>query len=270
MTTLVAVLWCVYVSDCFVRQSRGQWTMRRGLFRRMHGVADPDIQLLGERFAFAWTPLLPWHTAFSFAGDDLNIKTARRRMAAIDEHTRWLKAACAAMFAWVVVLLPVLVLSGWLLPVLWRWAAVALVFWGVTFVEFFRAYNRVHRSRPPFEMWLMMTLSPLSLIRAPHAIGFSAVSDLHPLSAAAVLCDDDEFLRVARVWYFDRVDLQGRVQQIVAERHLSSRLFSGPDGWDDGLSQFCPRCHATYLRAATACRDCEGIALRPLGSSSPA
>jgi hypothetical protein len=266
MTALVVLLWCVYVSDCLVRQQRGHWTLRRGLRGRMRVFAGPDIQLLGERIGFAWTPVLPWRAAYWFAGADHSLKTARRRLDAINQHLRWLKVACGALFVWVMVLLPTLIVSGWLLPVLYRWIAIGAALWLLALIQFFRAHKRIRQTAPPFEMWLMMTLSPLSLMRAPLAISLPAAADLHPLAATSVLCDDTEFLRMARLWYFDLVADRPVVERIVAERGLAGRLLSGPDAWDDGLSQFCPRCHATYLDAATGCHDCHGITLKPLAS----
>lgn len=236
----------------------------------MHGIAGPDIQLLGERIGFAWTPLLPWYAAYSCAGDVLSVEVCRRRIDEVNQRLRWLKMASVASFAWVMVVLPALIVSGRLLPVLLRWAAVGVVLWVWTFTLFFRAYRGIHCSIPPFEMCLTMALSPLSLMRAPLAVSFSALSEYHPLAAAAVLCDDVEFLRIARVWYFDDPDLRGRAEQVVAKRALSHRLLSGPDAWDDGLTQFCPRCHATYLPAAAACSDCAGVPLRSLRARSAA
>lgn len=92
-------------------------------------------------------------------------------------------------------------------------------------------------------------------------------SDIHPLAGAGVLCAEAEFLRVARLWYFDNLTEQPLVERIVADTGLNGRLLSGPETWDDGLSQFCPRCHATYLDAATACHDCQGITLEQLRRS---
>lgn len=266
MTGLVVLLWCIYLSDCFVRQQRGHLTIRAGFRKRMHAVGGPDVELLGERMGFAWTPLLPWRPAYSCGGRDANVKTARRWFDALSRHIRWLNVACAALFVWLLVLLPALVVSGRLLPVLFRWAAVGVVLWILAFALFVRAYRRIRQSSPPFEMWLMMALSPLSLIRAPQAVAFSAVPDLHPVAAAAVLCDESEFLRIARLWYFDNISDQRAITSIVAERGLAGRLLSGPPSWDEGLSQFCPRCHATYLDAATGCRDCHGMTLQPLAS----
>jgi len=264
MLGLVVVLWCVYASDCFVRQQQGHWTLRAGVWKRIHAVGEPDVQILGERFAFAWTPLLPWLTAYSFAGRDFSTKAARRRLETLGQQVRWLNVASGGLFLWLMAILPLLVLTDRFLSVLLVWTIVAAVVWACTLVLFFSAYKRTHRRSPPFEVWLTMTLSPVSLMRAPSVVVFSAAGDVHPLAAAAVLCDDSEFLRVARLWYFDDADSRVRVEDIAKDRGLLERLSAGPDTWEPGVSQFCPRCHATYMPAARGCSDCGDFALRPL------
>jgi hypothetical protein len=264
MLGLVVVLWCVYVSDCFVRQQQGRWTLRAGVWKRMHAAAEPDVQILGERFAFAWTPLLPWLAAYSFSGGDVSLKAARRRLDTLGQHVRWLNVAAGSLFVWLMVVLPLLVLTDRFLSVLLVWTIVAVIAWASTLVLFFTAWKRTHHRSPPSEVWLTMTLSPVSLMRAPSVVTFSAASDVHPVAAAAVLCDDGEFLRVARLWYFDDVDCRAKVEEIAKDRGLLDRLSAGPEAWESGVSQFCPRCHGTYTPAATGCSDCEDVALRPL------
>jgi hypothetical protein len=267
MLGLVVLLWCVYLTDCFVRQPHGHWTLRRGLSRGVHGIVGPDVQLLGERLGFAWTPLLPWHPAYAFDGREMNAKAARTRLDFLAQHTRWLRAASSGLFVWVMVVMPLLIVMDRLLSMLMPWLCVAAIAWMSTYILFLRTYRRIHHRRPPFETWLTMTLSPVSLMRSPAAVAFTAARDVHPLAAAAVLCDVQEFLRLARLWWYDEPDARARIEDIARDRGLDGALAAGPQACEPGVSLFCPRCHTTYTDRATECRDCGPVPLRPLAVS---
>ena len=265
MLLLVTLLWCVYLSDCFARHQQGRWTMR-GRFDRMRGVPGPDLQLFGARLDLAWTPILPWHSAFAVGGLDCGVKAARARIDEVRRHTRWLRIASGVLFAWLMIVFPLLVLTETLSPVVMPWLAVAVAAWATTFPLFIRAYRQVHQRPPAMETWLTMALSPVSLMRATPAVTLTAATGLHPVAAAAALCDDDEFARIARLCHFDSVDDRRKIEEAVRQRRLLDRFTAGPESWEPGVSQFCPRCHSTYKPAASSCGDCDGVSLRPLGT----
>jgi hypothetical protein len=264
VTGLVVLLWCVYLIDCFERQRQGQWTMRQGLLKPMRGFGGPDFQIFDGSEGFIWTPLLPWHRAYAFSGDDFDVQRARLRFDDIRADTRWLAGAATALFAWVMVLVPMLILTERLAPVLMSWSVVAIALWLGTLVSFFTTYRAVHDARPRLEVWLTISLSPITLMRAAHAVRFRAAEHLHPVTAAAVLCGDDEFVTIARCWSFDRTELRSRIEAIAKGRGLLERLTAGPENWEAGVSQYCPRCHSTYRAAATRCQDCPALELLPL------
>jgi hypothetical protein len=273
MLGLLAVLWCVYLSDCFVRQRPGLWTFRAGLLRPVRGFADADLTLFGESLALAWTPFIPWQGAFAFSshnrsGDALCVGAAERRLDAVRLHTRWLKVASGLLFHWVLLVLTLLIVSGWLLPGLLPWAAVAVALCITTFVMFLRAYRRAHDRRPPLELWLTLALSPVSLMRAPFVVLFSAASDIHPFAAAGALCQDDEFLRIARLWHFDHPELRTEIEGAARTRGVHPRLAAAPVGCEAGVTYFCPRCHGTYRDGASHCLDCANVELKALTPSA--
>jgi hypothetical protein len=272
MLGLLALLWCLYLSDCFVRQRPGLWTFRAGLLRPVRGFTEADLSLFGESVELAWTPLIPWQRAFAFSGEDrsghsLNVGAAERRLDAVRIHTRWLKVASGLLFVWVMLLLTLLIVSDWLLPVLMPWAAVAVALCIATFVIFLRAYRRTHGRRPSFEVWLTLALSPISLMRSPFVVLLSAASSIHPVAAAGALCQDDEFLRIARLWHFDNPELRVKIEETARTRGLHLRLTACPKDWEAGVTQFCPRCHATYRAGVSECVDCARVELRALSGS---
>jgi hypothetical protein len=269
MLGLLALLWGVYLSDCFVRQRPGLWTFRAGLLRPVRGFPEADLKLFGESLAFAWTPLIPWQRAFAFSGgnrsgDSLSVRAAQRRLDAVRLHTRSLQVTSGLLFIWVMLVLTLLVVSGWLLPVFIPWAAVAVGLCIATFVMFLRAYRRTYDRRPPLELWLTLALSPVALMRAPFAVLFSAASDIHPFAAAGALCQDDEFLRIARLWHFDNPELRAEIEQTARIRDLHPRLTAGPEDCEAGVTHFCPRCHGTYRNGAGICADCGDVELKGL------
>ena len=264
MLVLLALLWCVYLSDCFVRLPRHSWIFRGGAGRPFRGRGEPDLQLAGGSVEIAWTPLLPWQLAYTVSGADASVNAARRRVETVTQHLRWLKIASGTLFVWVMGVLSVLVLTDRLLSVLLPWAIVGVAAHAGAFVLFLRAYTRIHGERPALETWLTLALSPVSLMRAPVVASLAALRDVHPAAAAAALCDEQEFLRIGRLWYFDAPDMRTKLEQLARSRDLGGQIVAPPARNEPGVSHYCPRCHNTYKPAARQCSECAEMALMPL------
>ena len=268
MLVLLALLWCVYLSDCFVRLQRDSWMFRPGMRKPFRGVSEPDLQLAGGSLEIAWTPLLPWQLAFAVSGAETSLTPARRRLDGMQRHVRWMKIASGVLFVWVMGVLSLLVLSDRLLSVLLPWTIVAALSHAGAFTVFLFGYKRTHGRRPPFETWLTLALSPVSLMRAPVVTSLAALGECHPLTAAALLCPDEEFLRIARLWHFDAAELRSKIERLARDRGLADRLDAPPESYEAGVSHYCPRCHNTYRAAARECTDCSDVSLRPLGNAA--
>lgn len=262
MVGLIAVLWAVYLTECFVRWRPGDWIFRRVAAGAARAVHEPDITLARERFGFVWASLLPWSVACLCRGAALDLSGSP--FTRLRSDLRWVRAFAALLFGVVLIVFPALVLAGRLLPWLWMFAAALSVTWAATFVAFWIAYRRVHGHRPALETWLVLALSPVGLMRAPLVVALHAAPATHPVAAAHALCDDREFLRAARLWSYDSPDLRPAIERLAAERGLSADLTSPPDHPEPGVALFCPRCHATFTAAATTCADC-AVGLAPLG-----
>jgi hypothetical protein len=267
MTALVAILWTIYVSECFVRVRQDDWVFRRGPGRRFHGATEPDAQFLDGRLAFSWTALLPWSAAYVVSGrqlDAASAKTAAARLDAARHGRRRLTVAATALFVLLLVVFPALALTHTLAPALPYLIAALGLTWFATFVTFVASYRKVHGRRPALETWLTQLLSPISLIRAPFVVSQRALADVHPVAAASALCGDDEFLRIARAWHFDATDARTVIERIASGRKLREALTAPPPAPEAGATMFCPRCHATYLAQRSECRDCAEVELSPL------
>jgi hypothetical protein len=286
MSTMLIVLWCVYLTDCIARMERSErsqrserqaspppreWWFRGSRPGRMRATSSPDAEFLNGRFACVWLPLLPWHVAFAAAGagDDpgdpnLDLDGARTRLDAIRHRTRHLLWAVSALFVLLLVILPLLVMTDRLLGSLRVWGPLTVAAWAAALITFIRAHRAVHSRAVSMELMLTVGLSPLSLIRARVAVLQRALQGLHPLTAAGLLCDDEELVRVARLWWYDAPDRREAIARIARTRSLEARLTELPTPGEPHLTKYCPRCQATYAAFADECRDCPQVPLSHL------
>jgi hypothetical protein len=271
MTALVAILWTIYLSECFVRVRENDWVFRRGAGRRFRGALEPDAQFLDGRLTFSWTALLPWSAAYVVSGEELDtssLKTAEARLELAKRGRRRLTAAATALFVLLLIAFPALALTRTLAPALPYLATSLALAWIATFTLFVASYRKVHGRPPALDTWMTQLLSPISLIRAPFVVSQRALADVHPVAAASVLCDDDEFLRIARAWHYDAADSRAAIERIVSARKLRDALTAPPASPDASAAAFCPRCHATYYAELRECRDCTDVPLHPLAARS--
>ena len=272
MSMMLIVLWCVYLTDCIARVERQasphleEWWFRGSRPGRMRATSTPDAEFLNGKFACVWLPVWPWHVAFAAAGDDLDLDGARTRLDALRQLTHHLLWAVSTLFVLLLVILPLLVATDRLLGTLRLWGPLTLIAWAAALVAFVRAHRRVHARGVPWESMLMVGLSPLSLIRARVVVLQRALHGLHPMAAAGLLCDDDEFVRVARLWWYDAPERREAIARIARTRSLEARITEPPVPGEPHLTKYCPRCQATYASFAEHCRDCPQV---PLSGLSP-
>lgn len=262
MGSLLVVLWAVYLSECLAGARQGEWVFKGRGRGAMRGTAEADLLLGGKRFARL--PFAPWHRTFRCGGTALDVAAAAEWIRLAEEAVRPLRIAASVLF---VALLPVLSLLVWTdrtAPLFVPWGALTLAAWGVSGWLFRRAYRRVHGRRPPVEVAVAELLSPIALARGALAVCWSAPVPAHPLAVAAVLCDDSEFLRTARIFRFDEPGSRQAIDELVAGRRLTAALRQGPEPEHPILTRYCPRCYATYKAEATRCADCVEVSLLDL------
>jgi hypothetical protein len=263
--TFIAVVWIVYLSDLFVAAVPGAWTLR-GRRGAMRAGAGPDVQLAGG-FALMRLPVLPWEHAFAVRGTALPEEARAARVAAVYAAAGPVAAAASTLAAVLLFGLPV-VRAGWLTPKAWVLAVGAA--WLTTMVLLARAWRRVHGRRMTIEAWIATALTPVGASRAGYALAWRCLDDVHPIEAAALLCDDDELLRVARLWTYDAPQDRDGVRRLLAPRGLAGRLDAPPPIDVDGSPQYCPRCGHGYAAFAEACTDCDvALVARAVTTSPP-
>jgi hypothetical protein len=245
----IVVVWAVYLIDLFVAAVPQAWTFRgrRGAMRAGPGA---DIELNGG-FALMRLPLAPWHAAFVAGGSDGDPARSASRVDVVFAEARALAVASTALAAVLIVGLPA-IRVGWITST--AWLIVAGATWVTTILVFLRAWRRVHGGRVPLETWVATLVSPVGASRSVYTLYWRALAPLHPVAAAAALCDDAEFLRVARLWRFDH-PADEATAALARRRGLAERLAAPPPD-DASLPRFCPRCGSGYAAFADACRDC--------------
>ena len=201
----IVVVWAVYLIDLFVAAVPRAWTFR-GRRGAMRASFVPDVELTGG-LALMRLPFAPWEAAFVALGADLD-REASARADAVFAEARPLGIASTALAAVLLVGLPG-VRVGWMTPK--AWVIVAVAAWITTIVVFVRAWRRVHARRVPLETWIATLASPVGASRSVYALYWRALAPLHPVIAAAAVCDDAEFLRVARLWRYDHPDTEAEV-----------------------------------------------------------
>jgi hypothetical protein len=267
MTGLVAVLWVVYLTECFVRWRPGDWIFRSALWGAPRGVSEPDFALLDGRFCFVWTSLLPGAVVYRFAGEDTNRRRSQVDLDRVRHRSRWLRICSTTLSALVMIVLPVLIWTERFVPLLPLFVGAFVAVWAATLAASLLTHRRVYGVAAPMESWLVLALSPVSLMRAPVSITLDASSGTHPAIAADALCDTSEFLRIARLWHFDAPELRADLERLAAKRGHAQALTAPPADIDAGVTFFCRRCHATYLSAASRCVDCDEVELTPLAGT---
>jgi hypothetical protein len=270
MFSLVAALWLIYLSECFVRWAPGCWVFRPGSPGPFHGRNEPDITFFSGRVGFVWTSALPWALVYRLPPPHDPLLRGHERLDGVPRRVRILQVFSTILFALVMLLLPVLLWMEMFVPWLPVFAIAVITAWAGTLACYFITHQRIYGRMPELESWMMATLSPLALMRAPALVSIDASPSTHPAFAADALCGDEEFLRIARLWHYDMPELRTPLNRLAAQRRPGADICAPPRDNEDDVSVFCPRCHATYLLAAIKCSDCDDVTLQPLPNATRA
>ena len=278
LLSLLVVAWVVYVSDT------AWWVGPESLVLTGHASgefrvrAGPRYTVRQERgFIFTKTmPPFPPSFELRDAGGGQKASPERIRQVATQaaKAARPLAWMGAALWVFTFAIAPAsIVLVGlhraWL-PV------VAGLFGGALaiVVAFARAWRVVYPASP--RGWRSdgapMFLAPLGAIRASDKLTRRALQDFGPIAVVGALASDEEFVRVARLWYFEDADretsrregIRAEVDALVAARGLSHALHAAPPRESPCMEGYCPRCRTQLMRTGGCCPDCLTVAILPL------
>ena len=158
-------------------------------------------------------------------------------------------------------------------------------------------FRRAHRVLYPaageerFKLFLTMLLAPPTAIRAPDILARHLLEDFHPLAAAKVLCQAEDFKRFARRVLLDlryplhpicpvnepaaiaseqwfRAAMGEAVEKFIQQVGLEAHeLTLAPVPTEPANQSYCPRCGAQFVVREGTCADCGGRPLERFGSA---
>ena len=230
------------------------------------------------------------HAIEKWLGASLDFSQASARYVEFDHATKFLGWACTALFAYLFLFLP-LILDAIGLARVWMVLAATLVLL-MAFIEwqFVRAHKRLHPGDGDARWTALITmlLYPVAGIRAKDVVLRDLFAEFHPLAVARVLCEPEEFGRVAartlreftfpipanaaaadepgvqcESWFRERQSTA--LRRFLKEAELNpEELLAPPPRSSSKSVSYCPRCCQQYALSPGECRDCGGIPLLPL------
>ncbi|MBN2338204.1 MAG: hypothetical protein JXP48_06655 [Acidobacteria bacterium] len=300
---LFLLLLVIYLSDCIVWTRSGDWIFRGSPWRPWKIRHTPQF-MMGDRGGITLAGLLPPlspcillaasangrqddHADPSRAGaPSFDMKALENRIAAFHKESLVPRILGNFLFIIIFIALPATLWTG-TLAVHWRLLAALLAcFWLSGVVTFPLAHRRLFPDEKSSRVkkTLLMSVSPLSAIRAADQLARDLLRGFHPIAVCSHLCSQDDFEYHARMASFDEVQkAEGRlpppspsrpksrirVEQYPITQFLDSlgcleRIRTPPIAEDGSSHSYCPRCHCQYRAGFQTCADCGGIGLLPL------
>lgn len=272
--SLVFVAWLVYVSDAvwLIKPDRIiLYGRKSGTFRAQLG---PEVPLRGDNGLFLPRLIPPFSHRFEVRATSEGARRMKER-----EIIATADAACTAAtrlrhigtILWVhcFVVSP-LVLLGFGLRRTWIPIVLGLFIGAIVSVSVFaRAWRKVHPSDPVG--WkreaLPMILSPLAAICAADTLTRSLFASVNGLAVVGALAAREDFLRIARLYYFDTERNAALNALMAKDLEEAVRLPPQRDGIE--MEGYCPRCHTQLARVSGMCPECLDISIVSFGSVTP-
>jgi len=272
--SLLFVAWLVYVLDAvwwvtpdrIVLYGRKSGTLRAQL--------GPEYVLRGENGLFVPRLIPPFscHFEVDATSDGTRRMKEREILAAADaavSATTWLRRLGTILWTHCFVIAPsVLMVFGlrrvWIPLVLGLFGGAIVIVWA-----FARGWRRLHRADP--SGWkheaLPMVLSPLAAICAADVLTRSLFASVNGLAVARALAAREDFVRIARLYYFE-TDRNAALNALLV-KDLEEALRLPPDRAGIEMEGYCPRCHTQLARVSGMCPECLDIAIVSFGSITP-
>ena len=270
LLSLLVVAWVVYLSDT------AWWVGPESLV--LTGRASGEFRVRGgprytvrQDRGFVFTKAMPpFPASFELrdaaGGQKASPERIRQLATAAAKAARPLAWMGAALWAFTFAIAPAsIVLVG-----LHRaWLPVVAGLFGGAFaivVAFARAWPVVYPASP--RGWRSdaapMFLAPLGAIRASDKLTRRALQDFEPIAVVGALASDEEFVRVARLWYFEdgdreasrRAGIRAEVDALVDSRGLRQAFHAAPPRVSPAMEGYCPRCRTQLMRTGGCCPDC--------------
>jgi hypothetical protein len=276
---LVVVAWIVYVSDAlwWVKPERViLWGRTVG---SLHAQFGPEYALRGDSGVFIPRLAPPFHINF-----EVDV-TAPGRKAPAEDIVAAARAATVAarpltrlsilLWGYCFIVAPLLIVTVGLLRV-WLPVLVGLFALAIVVVASFARQWRALHPRDPGG-WkgeaLPMILSPLAAICAADNLTRSACARFDGLAVVAALATRDDFVRIARLYYFapreEAASAHTARLDSILDPSLRAEILRAPSPVSEEMKGYCPRCHTQLVRDNGGCPECGQIDVIPFGFSMP-
>jgi hypothetical protein len=277
---LAALCAVVYLTDCGAWLSGDEWTFvgtRQGAFSPRRG---PAIALArgGVSFGGVLPPLATLVRCREQRGLSLDERAVTLRLDAYLRAVRPLRLACNLLFVALAALLGSIVWSGALPASRWPLAGVVVALWAGSVWLYARAHAQLHggTAEPRWSPAIGLLTSPLGALRACDVVARPLCSGYHPLAVAAVLCDREAFVRLARAVRYDagrrgpdgqdeRSDEAAAIDAMLRRLKLLDAVEAPPAREHEIRTHYCPRCGVQYRAGIDRCADCVDVPLRAVG-----
>jgi hypothetical protein len=199
-----------------------------------------------------------------------------KRLELFSQCTGLLNSLCLALFLLIFVAAPLnIYLFG--LHRVWLTLVVMLIVFSIAVLWAFRkASRRLNPEAAGVDVKHLVTiaLSPLAAIRAADPLASDLLADFHPIAVACALLPRENFVAfAARELRNVKFVLQdGSMEECFMDFLRSQKadpqsLLAPPEPFDASCRTYCPACLAQYMVEQGACRDCDGVSLRPLNTA---
>jgi hypothetical protein len=276
---LFAVAWLVYVTDALWWVGPERVVLSGRSLGALRTQLGPQFALRGDSGIFIPRLLPPFSVNFEVdagtAGARATAEAIRAAAQASIEAARPLARFGMLLWGYCFVIVPVVVVTLGLRRV-WLPVLVVLFTLAIVIVATFARRWRVLRPGDPGG-WkseaLPMILSPVAAICAADTLTRSACASFDGLAVVAALAPRDDFVRLARLYYFSsREDVSSaqasRLDPLI-DQSLVAAILEPPSPESDEMKGYCPRCHTQLVRETGDCPECHGSSITPFAIATP-
>lgn len=262
------LLWGIYLTECVVSVAFTDAILTGRRVKRFRAARGPHFSRINAEHGWSVLPPSPASLAFVARGERWDTDSIIERVTRFGASTRVLSLLAALLGVALLIVTPLLLVTSRIQAVLLPWLVVLVLLDAAVIVSFVRARRRLQPDDRPLKPLMLAILSPLAAVRLPVTLGMDLLRDVHPIAAIVTLAREDDALAFARRAWFDAPNDRKPLEKALKKRELFRVLLTPPAHTDSTSSAYCPRCHQEYASGATACADCESVALLPFAEPS--
>jgi hypothetical protein len=229
---------------------------RPGTWRRCRGVELFLGRARSLVLAGVWPPLDPAIVMSTVRDARLDTASVMRQFGRLRRHAWPLRLLSNGLFAAIFVGLPVAVVAPAASQSVTAVLVVIGVLWAATAVVLLRVRQRLYPLRGERPGVAAAMLSPVGMTRAVDVVTRPLFAGCHPLAVARVVCRRDDYLRLARDYYFSGESADRELAVAFLRAHGDVEAVTAQPPAEPACPAYCPRCHTQFREASAVCPDC--------------